>query len=68
VGDIYPLGPLEGENPAWDHKSVALQGHRVMGRTKTTVEMGRPRKAMGSRTDYSQIGIDPVEAVRFSLA
>jgi hypothetical protein len=37
VGDRYPSDPLEYENPAWGHKPVALQGHRVTGRTKTTV-------------------------------
>jgi hypothetical protein len=46
VGDIYPPGPLEGENPARGHKLVALQGRRIVGRAKTTVEMGRPKKAM----------------------
>jgi hypothetical protein len=39
-----------------------------VGRAKVTVEMGRPRKAMGSRPDYSWLGRDPVEAVRFSRA
>jgi hypothetical protein len=37
---------------------------RVVGRAKTTVEMGRPKKVMGSRPDYSQIGRDPMEAVK----
>jgi hypothetical protein len=68
VGVRYPPGPLEGENPTWGHKPVALQSHRIVGRAKTTVEMGRPKKAMGSRPDRSRIGHDPVEAVRFSRA
>jgi hypothetical protein len=68
VGDRYPLGPLEGENPAWGHKLVAPQGRRVVGQPKTSVEMGQPRKAMGSRLDYSRLGRDPVEAARFSHA
>jgi hypothetical protein len=68
VGDRYPLGPLEGKNPAWGHKPVSPQGRRVVGRAKTTMEMGRPRKAMGSRPDYSWLGRDPVEAARFSCA
>jgi hypothetical protein len=53
MGDRYPPGPLEGENPTWGHKPVAPQGHRVVGRTKTIVEMGQPKKATGSRPDYS---------------
>jgi hypothetical protein len=40
VGDRYPPGPLEGKNPAWGHGPVIPQGHRVVGRAKTTVEMG----------------------------
>jgi hypothetical protein len=44
VGDRYSPGPLEGENPTWGHKPVAPQGRHVVGRTETTVEMGRPRK------------------------
>jgi hypothetical protein len=54
VGDRYPPGPLEGENPAWGHKPVTPQGHRAVGRAKTTIEMGRPKKAMGSRPDHSR--------------
>jgi hypothetical protein len=68
VGDRYPLGPLEGKNSAWGYMPVALQGHRVVGRAKITVEMGRPRKALDSHPDYSGLGHDPVEAVRFSRA
>jgi hypothetical protein len=66
VGDRYPLGPLEGENPAWGHVPVAPQGHRVVDRAKIVVEMGRLREAMGSRPDYSQLGHDPVEVACFS--
>jgi hypothetical protein len=54
VGDRYPPGPLEGENPARGHKPVAPQGRRIVGWAKTTVEMGRPKNAMGSRPDRSQ--------------
>jgi hypothetical protein len=54
VGDRYPPCPLEDENPAWGHKPVAPQGRRIVGRAKTTVEMGRPKKAMGSRPDRSR--------------
>jgi hypothetical protein len=68
VGDRYPPGPLEGENSAWGHKPVAPQGRHVVGRAKTIVEMGRPKKAVGSRPDYSRIGCDPMEVVRFSRA
>jgi hypothetical protein len=68
VGDRYPPGPLEGENPAWGHMPVALQGRLAMGRAKITVVMGRPGKAMGSRPDYLWLGRDHVEAVRFSRA
>jgi hypothetical protein len=46
VGDRYPPGPLEGENSAWGHMPVALQGCRIVGQTNIMVEMGRPRKAM----------------------
>jgi hypothetical protein len=53
VGDRYPSGPLGGENLVWAHEPVVPQGHRVVGRTKTTIEMGRPREAMGSRPDRS---------------
>ena len=53
VGDKYPLGPLEGENPAWGHEPVVPQGHRVVRRAKTTVEVGRPKEAMGSCPDCS---------------
>jgi hypothetical protein len=67
-GDRYPPGPLEGENPAWGHKPVAPQGRRVVGRAKTMVEMSQPRKAMGSRLDYSRLGRDPIEVARFSRA
>jgi hypothetical protein len=66
VGVRYPLGRLEGEFPTWGHKPVALQGHRIMGRANTTVEMGQSKKAMGSCPDRSWIGHDPVEVVRFS--
>jgi hypothetical protein len=65
VGDRYPSGPLEGEKPAWGHKPVAPQGHDIVGRAKTMVEMGRPRKAMGLRPYYLRLGRDPVEVVRF---
>jgi hypothetical protein len=67
-GDRYPLGPLEGENSSWGHMLVTPQGRRAVGQAKITVEMGRPRKAMGSGLDYSWLGRDPVEAVRFSRA
>jgi hypothetical protein len=66
MGDRYPPGPLEGENSAWGHMPVAPQGRRAVGWSKITVEMGRPRKAMGSRPDYLWLGHDPVEVVRFS--
>jgi hypothetical protein len=68
VRDRYPPGPLESENPAWGHMLVAPQGRRVVGRAKITVEMGQPKKAMGSCPDYSWLRHDPVEAVRFSRA
>jgi hypothetical protein len=47
---------------------VAPQGHHVVDRAKIMVEMGQPRKAMASRLDYSWLGRDPVETVRFSRA
>jgi hypothetical protein len=47
------------------HMPAAPQGCRAVGRAKITVEMGRPRKEMGSRPDYSWLGRDPV---RFSRA
>jgi hypothetical protein len=68
VGDRYPPGPLEGENSAWGHMPVAPQGHRVVGRAKIMVEMGRPKKATGPRSGYSWLGCDPIEVVRFSHA
>jgi hypothetical protein len=64
VGDRYPTGPLEGKKPCLGPKA----SHRIMGRAKTTIEMGRPKKAMGSRPGCSRIGRDPVEAIRFSRA
>jgi hypothetical protein len=67
VVTIFP-GPLERENSAWDHMLVTPQGRRAVVRAKITVEMGRPRKAMGSRLDYLWLGRDPVEAVHFSRA
>jgi hypothetical protein len=68
VGDRYPPGPLGGENSARGHMPVALQGHHVVGRAKRMADMGRPRNVMGPRSDYSWLGCDPVEAVRFSRA
>jgi hypothetical protein len=61
-------GSTRSENLAWGHKPVAPQGRRVVGRAKTTVEMGQPRKAMGSHLDYSRLGRDPIEAAPFSRA
>jgi hypothetical protein len=68
VGDRYPPGPLVGEKSAWGHMPVAPQGRRVVVRAKIMVEMGRPRKVMGTYPDYSWIGRDPVEVVCFSRA
>jgi hypothetical protein len=68
VGDRYPPGPLEGEKPCLGHKPVASQGRRIVGHAKTTIKIGRPKKAMGSRPDCSRIGRDLVEAVCFSRA
>jgi hypothetical protein len=36
---------------AWGHRPVTPQVRLVVGRAKTTIEMGRPKKAMGSRLD-----------------
>jgi hypothetical protein len=68
VGDIYPLGPLGGENLVWAHKPIIPQGHRVVGRTKTIVEMGRPREAMAHVWIVRGVRHDPEEVVRFSRA
>jgi hypothetical protein len=61
-------GSTRRRKPCLTHMPVAPQGRRTVGRAKIAVEMGRPRKAMGSRQDYSWLGRDPVEAVRFSRA
>jgi hypothetical protein len=66
VGDIYPPGPLGGENSTRGHMPVSPQGRHVVDRAKRTVEMGRPRNAMCPHPDYSWLGRDPVEAFRFS--
>jgi hypothetical protein len=63
-GQISP-GSTRRRKPCVGHKPVTPQGHRIVGRTKAIVEMGRPKKAMGSRLDCSRIGCDPVEVVRF---
>jgi hypothetical protein len=68
LGDRYPPGPLEGENPAWGHKPVAPQGHSIVGRANTTVEMGQPKKVMAHVRIVRGIGHDPVEAINFSCA
>jgi hypothetical protein len=39
-----------------------------VGRAKTTIEMGRPKKAMGSRPDRPWIRCNLEGAVRLSLA
>jgi hypothetical protein len=62
VGDRYPPGPLEGENPAWGHKPVAPQGRRIMGWAKT------PRRQWAHVWIVRGIRHDPVEAVCFSRA
>jgi hypothetical protein len=36
---------------AWGHRPVAPQGRLIVGQAKTTIEMGQPKKAMGSCPD-----------------
>jgi hypothetical protein len=45
---------------------VAPQGCLVVGRAKTTIEMGRPKKAMGSCPDRPQIMCNLKGIARFS--
>jgi hypothetical protein len=52
----------------WDHKPVAPQGRLIVGRAKTTIEMGRPNKAMGSRSDRPWIMSNLKVVVRLSRA
>jgi hypothetical protein len=68
VGDRYPPGPLEGENPCMGHGPVAPQGRLVVGRAKATIEMGQPKKAMGSCLDRPWIRPNLKETVRFFRA
>jgi hypothetical protein len=62
------MGPLGGENSTRGHMPVTPQGRHVVGWEKRMVEMGRPRNAIGPRSDYSWLGRDPFEVVRFSRA
>jgi hypothetical protein len=68
VGDIYPPGPLEGKTLAWGHKPVTPQGRLIVGRAKTTVEMGRSKKVMGSCSDRLWIRRNLKGVVRLSHA
>jgi hypothetical protein len=52
----------------WGHKQVAPQGRLIVGRAKTTIEMGRPKKAMGSHPDRPRIMRNLKGAIRLSRA
>jgi hypothetical protein len=52
----------------WGHRLVAPQGHLVVSRAKTTIEMGRPKKAMGSSPDRPQVMRNLKGAVHLSHA
>jgi hypothetical protein len=68
MGDRYPPGPLEDENPCVGPQTSHPQGRLIVGRAKTTVEMGRPKKVMGSRPDCLWIISNLEGVVRLSRA
>jgi hypothetical protein len=69
VGDRYPPGPLEGERPSHGgHGPVAPRGYLVVGRTKSTSEIGRPKKTVGLTPELS-VGLRAISRNRsFSRA